>query len=130
MAALGNAAAPAAAAAPAPEPAPAAEPAKEEAPAAEAASGFSAAYPGGLSDNVKTHPEWIQLGCGDSPYNCPEKQATFAVDGKAPDDMPDLSKHSNFMAEYLVANPQVYAELKDKTTSQGTTFAQIIKTGV
>merc|ERR1712054_727965 len=91
---------------------------------------FAAEYPGGLSANVKEHPEWIQLGCGDTPYNCAEKGATFGVDNKCPDTMPDLSKHSNFMAEYLVANPNVYAELKDKTTSQGTTFAQIIKTGV
>merc|ERR1712010_280578 len=45
-----------------------------------------------------------------------------------PADMPDLSKHSNFMAELLT--PEIYNNLKDKTTSSGTTLAQCIKTGV
>merc|ERR1719327_1662819 len=44
--------------------------------------------------------------------------------------MPDLSKHSNFMAEFLVANPGVYDALKGKKTTGGTTLAQCIKTGV
>merc|ERR1719199_2484608 len=44
--------------------------------------------------------------------------------------MPDLSKHSNFMAEFLVANPGVYDALKDKTTPGGVTLVQCIKTGV
>merc|ERR1711966_581686 len=34
------------------------------------------------------------------------------------------------MAEYLVAHPEVYDNLKGKTTSMGTTFAEVIKTGV
>jgi len=86
--------------------------------------------PSGLSANVRKLPEWIQKGCGDSPYNCPEKEATWAVDGKTPDTMPDLSKHSNFMAEFLVANPGVYDSLKGKTTKGGITLAQCMKTGV
>ena len=81
-------------------------------------------------NEVKKLEEWIQLGCGDAPYNCPEKSATFAVDGVTPDAMPDLSKHSNFMAEVLVANPAIYDELKDKKTSTGVTLAQCMKTGV
>merc|ERR1711907_510451 len=86
--------------------------------------------PTGLSPSVQKLEEWIQLGCGDSAYNCPEKNATFAVDGKTPDQMPDLSKHSNYMAEVLVKNPQIYDALKDKQTSGGVTLAQCIKTGV
>merc|ERR1711977_88802 len=81
-----------------------------------------------LHPSVQKLPEWIQLGCGDAIYNCPEKNATFAIDGKSPDEMPDLSKHSNFMAELLT--PEMYANLKDKTTSSGVTLAQCIKTGV
>merc|ERR1719181_1206131 len=86
--------------------------------------------PSGLSANVRKLPEWIQKGCGDSTYNCPEKEATWAVDGVTPDAMPDLSKHSNFMAEFLVANPGVYDELKGLKTSGGITLAQCMKTGV
>lgn len=86
--------------------------------------------PKGLSANVKKLPEWIQIGCGDKPYNCPEKNATFGVDGASPASMPDLTKHSSFMAEQLVKNPGLYDKLKDKKTSGGVTFAACIKTGV
>merc|ERR1719375_1434969 len=86
--------------------------------------------PKGLSEGVKKLPKWIQLGCGDIPYNCPEKKATWAPDGKTPDKMPDLSKHSNFMAEFFVKNPDVYHRLKDKKTSTGVTLADCMKTGV
>jgi creatine kinase len=44
--------------------------------------------------------------------------------------MPDLSKHSNFMAEFLVANPSVYHKLKNKKTKSGVTLAECMKTGV
>merc|ERR1719262_1814441 len=44
--------------------------------------------------------------------------------------MPDLSKHSNFMAEQLCQNPELWDKLKGKTTAAGTTLAQCIKTGV
>merc|ERR1719487_997220 len=99
--------------------------------AAPAAAGGDGDYPPtGLSANVRKLPEWIQMGCGDTPYNCPEKQATWAVDGVTPDTMPDLSKHSNFMAEFLVANPGVYDALKGKKTKGGITLAQCMKTGV
>merc|ERR1712070_290592 len=84
--------------------------------------------PAGLSASVKKLPEWIQLGCGDKPYNCAEKNATFAPDGDTPADMPDLSKHSSFLAEALT--PEIYAALKDKKTPGGTTLAECIKTGV
>merc|ERR1711998_218958 len=86
--------------------------------------------PTGLAPAVQKLPEWIQLGCGDAAYDCAEKNATFAVDGKTPAEMPDLSKHSNYMAEVLVAKPEIYETLKDKTTSSGVTLAQCIKTGV
>jgi creatine kinase len=53
------------------------------APAAAAAD--AGAYPPtGLSANVQKLPEWIQAGCGDAPYNCAEKEATFAIDGQCP----------------------------------------------
>ena len=51
--------------------------------------------PEGIAAGVAKLPEWIQLGCGDKPYNCPEKNATFAPDGVCPPSLPDLSKHSN-----------------------------------
>ena len=86
--------------------------------------------PTGLSPGVQTLPGWIQLGCGDAAYNCAEKGATFAPDGVCPDEMPDLSQHSSFMADVLNAQPGLWAELKDKRTSNGVTLAQVIKTGV
>merc|ERR1719409_2481763 len=84
--------------------------------------------PEGLSDSVRKLPEWIQLGCGDKPYNCPEKNATFAPDGFPPEKMPDLSKHSNFMAENLTE--EMYNKLKKRATSSGSTLAECMKTGV
>ena len=84
--------------------------------------------PESLSASVQALPAWIQLGCGDAPYNCPEKNATFGVDGQAPAQMPDLSNHSNFMAETLT--PALYHKLKQRTTTSGTTLAEVIKTGV
>jgi len=84
--------------------------------------------PHGVSPSVSKLPDWIQRGCGDAVYNCPEKNATFATDGKTPDKMPDLSKHSNFMAECLT--PEIWEKLKTRKTSNGVTLAQCIKTGV
>jgi creatine kinase len=84
--------------------------------------------PSGLSANVRKLPAWIQAGCGDKPYNCAEKNATFAPDGVPPETMPDLSKHSNFMAETLT--PEIYAKLRKRATLGGTTLAEVIKTGV
>merc|ERR1711966_567986 len=83
---------------------------------------------GGLSASVRALPEWIQLGCGNVPYNCAEKNATFAPDGLCPAEMPDLSKHSSFKAEALT--PEIWDALKDRKTSSGITLAQCIKTGV
>jgi len=96
--------------------------------AAPAAAGDANYPPTGIAPSVQKLEGWIQLGCGDAPYNCPEKNATFAVDGENPAEMPDLSKHSSFMAECLT--PEIYAALKDKKTSNGVTLAQCIKTGV
>merc|ERR1719201_3042663 len=86
--------------------------------------------PYGIAPGVKQLPKWIQAGCGDSPYYCSEKNSLFGFDHKCPPKMPDLSKHSNFMAEFLVKNPEVYDRLKDKKTSMGVTLADCIKTGV
>ena len=44
--------------------------------------------------------------------------------------MPDLSKHSSFMADFLNANPEVYDKLKGLKTKNGVTLGQCIKTGV
>merc|ERR1719253_264255 len=96
--------------------------------AAPAAAAGGSYPPTGLSSNVLKLPEWIQLGCGDTPYNCAEKNATFAPDGQCPDTMPDLTNHSNFMKECLT--PEIWAALKDKKTSTGVTLAMCIKTGV
>lgn len=86
--------------------------------------------PNGVSAGVRALPEWIQLGCGDKPYYCTEKEATFGCDHRAPAKMPDFSQHNNFMAEFLRVNPGVYDKLKDKVTKNGITFADCIKTGV
>merc|ERR1719197_1517697 len=108
---------------------------KEEAPAGEEGGDdeFAAAFgldypPNAIAPGVKKLEGWIQAGCGDAPYNCPEKGATFGIDGKCPDKMPDLSKHSNFMAECMTE--EIYDRLKNKVTPGGVTFAECIKTGV
>jgi len=85
--------------------------------------------PHGLSEGIRKTPEWIQLGCGDKEYFCPEKGAIFPGD-KVPADMPDLSKHTNYMSEALTTNPKLYDTLKDKKTSLGISLAKCIKTGV
>ena len=72
---------------------------------------------------------WIQAGCGDTPYHCPEKGATFPVD-VVPAALPDLSKHSSCMADFFKKNPGMYDKLKDKKTKNGVNLAHIIKTGV
>ena len=82
-----------------------------------------------MSAGVRKLPKWIQAGCGDKEYYCVEKNATFPADF-TPDDMPDLSKHSNFMAEFLSKNPDVYQKYKDTKTKNGVTLAKCIKTGV
>merc|ERR1719375_2780355 len=86
--------------------------------------------PFGVSEGVQKLDKWIQQGCGDYPYYCTEKNATFGCDHECPDQMPDLSQHSNFMAEFLVQNPDVYDRLKGLRTSNGVTLADCIKTGV
>ena len=86
--------------------------------------------PLGLSPNVRKLEAWIQAGCGDAPYNCAEKNATFAVDGETPDQMPDFTGYGNHMAEVLMQRPELYDQLKGLKTSNGVTLAMCIKTGV
>jgi len=85
--------------------------------------------PAGLAPTVADLPEWIKLGCGDAPYICEEKGATFPGD-KCPDKMPDLSKHGNLLAVGLRENPEWYDKYKDVKTASGVTLAQCIKTGM
>merc|ERR1711959_192550 len=106
----------------------AAAPSASAPPAAAAPAPADDYPPTGLAPSVKKLEEWIQVGCGDKPYNCAEKNATWAVDGTTPAEMPDLSKHSNFMAEVLTK--EMYNNLKDKVTPNGITLAHCIKTGV
>jgi len=95
---------------------------------------FEDAYGGKVAPGVAKLDEWIQVGCGDKPYYCVEKGATFGVNDQGEEipltEMPDLSKHNNFMAEFLRANPGVYDDLKGKKTDLGVTLAQCMKTGV
>merc|ERR1711957_828715 len=71
----------------------------------------------------------IRLGCGSAEYICAEKGATFT--GQVmPRECPDLSGHSNFMTDALIANPTLYDALKDKKTALGVTLGQCIKTGI
>jgi creatine kinase len=60
---------------------------------------------------------------------CEEKGATFVPD-PTPDAMPDLSKHSNCLADVLKRDPGLYDKLKGLKTSGGCTLGQCIKTGV
>ena len=69
--------------------------------------------PFGLEKNIKKLPEWIQVGCGDKPYMCPEKNAVFPSD-TTPDALPDISSHNNCMTDFFKANPEMYDKLKDK----------------
>jgi len=85
--------------------------------------------PQGLQAGIQKLPEWIQLGCGDKEYICPEKGAVFVSD-TVPDKLPDLSQHSNLAAEMLRANPDLWDKMKGLTTSTGVNFAQCIKTGM
>merc|ERR1719387_2309128 len=103
--------------------------AKAEAEMAAIINGPSSYPPTGLAPGVLKLTEWIQKGCGNEPYYCEEKGATFPSDS-TPEAMPDLSAHSNFMAEFLRENPAVYDRLKGVTTSTGVNLAQCMKTGV
>ncbi|CAD7941806.1 unnamed protein product [Amoebophrya sp. A120] len=47
-----------------------------------------------------------------------------------PDECPDLSNHNSIMTDVLKKDPTLYANLKDKVTSGGVTFARCIKTGM
>jgi len=85
--------------------------------------------PTGLSANVKTLPEWIQLGCGEAEYNCPEKGATFLA-ANMPATLPDLKDHNNYLTDVLKADPTIYDRLKDKKTSMGVNLGHCIKTGI
>jgi len=85
--------------------------------------------PHGLHPMLKDLPDWIKAGCGDADYYCAEKGATFPAKD-CPDKLPDLSKHNNFMAEFIRENPAVYDKLKNKKTSMGVSLAACMKTGV
>jgi ATP:guanido phosphotransferase, N-terminal domain. len=95
-----------------------------------AAPAAAADYPPmGLAPGVMKLEEWIQAGCGDKPYYCEEKGATFPSD-TVPDALPDLSNHNNCMTDFFKKNPEMYATLKDRVTRGGVNLAQCIKTGI
>jgi len=85
--------------------------------------------PTALASSITKLPEWIQKGCGNEEYYCEEKGATF-LGGKMPEEMPDMSKHSSFMADFLKDKPEIYKALKDKKTKLGVTLGHCMKTGV
>jgi creatine kinase len=92
--------------------------------------------PKGLAQVVKTAPDFIRAGCGDKEYlfkgtrpDGAEVDCSFPAD-VCPEALPDLSKHSNFMAEEMVRNPEFYEKLKGKKTKMGVTLAKCMKTGV
>jgi len=47
-----------------------------------------------------------------------------------PASLPDLSNHSSFFKDVMVANPGLYDKLKTKSTKLGVNFGHCIKTGV
>jgi len=86
-----------------------------------------------LADVVQECEEYIKLGCGDAEYicECPDKGIRATFPGcECPDKLPDLSKHSNILAEFLREHPDVYAKYKDEKTSLGIGLAKCIKTGI
>jgi creatine kinase len=85
--------------------------------------------PNGLYASVRALPEWIQLGCGDSEYICPEKGATFSA-ANLPDKLPNLSEHANFLTDAIKADPGVWDRLKGKKTKLGVNLGHCIKTGI
>lgn len=46
------------------------------------------------------------------------------------DNMPELSKHNNWMATVIRDNPKLYEKYIDVVTPSGFTFEQAIQTGV
>merc|ERR1719453_2307502 len=83
------------------------------------------------TDKMAKMPDWIRAGCGDTPYYCEEKNATFGgKEGITPAECPDISNHANFMTDVLKRDPTLYDKLKDKTTKMGVTFGECIKTGM
>merc|ERR1719218_162803 len=82
-----------------------------------------------LSSGVKKLEGWIQVGCGDKPYYCEEKKATFPSD-KCPAALPDITEHNNCMTDFFKKNPGVYDKLKCRVTPGGVNLAQCIKTGI
>ncbi|KAF4719000.1 Creatine kinase S-type, mitochondrial, partial [Perkinsus olseni] len=81
--------------------------------------------PSGLAPTVDHLPEWIKLGLGDKEYMCDEKKATFDADN-LPEKLPDLSKHSSYMAELMCEKPELYDQLKGKTTKNGEHPARLV----
>ena len=83
------------------------------------------------TEAMKKMPDWIRVGCGDAPYYCEEKRATYGgPEGVTPAECPDLSEHNNFMTDVLKRDPTIYAKLAPLTTKQGVTLGQCIKTGM
>merc|ERR1712195_390945 len=85
--------------------------------------------PHGLSTNVRTLPGWIQAGCGNDEYICPEKGATYSC--KMPlQDLPDLTNHANLCSDALKADLGIYDRLRHKQTKLGVNVGHCIKTGI
>jgi creatine kinase len=83
------------------------------------------------TEAMKKMPDWIQRGCGDAAYYCPEKKATYGGEtGETPSECPDISAHANFMTDVLKRDPALYGKLAGLTTKLGVTFGQCIKTGI
>lgn len=90
---------------------------------------FEEEYGGKVAPGLANLEEWIKLGCGEEEYYCAEKDANFPAQD-TPDQMPDMSQHSNYLGEVLRANPEIYDKLKGRKTASGVTLAKIIKTGM
>jgi len=100
---------------------------KEVASVAAAADSYP---PHDLSPNVKTLPGWIQAGCGNDEYICPEKGATFSCKEPLPKNLPDLTNHANLCTDALKADMGIYERLRTRKTSLGVNLGHCIKTGI
>jgi len=82
-----------------------------------------------VSKGVLACPRYIQLGCGDDEYFCPEKGCIFPAE-VCPKTQPNLSRNNTFMADAFKENPGLWENLRRYKTPGGVTLAKCIKSGI
>merc|ERR1712166_209114 len=100
---------------------------KEVASVAAAADSYP---PHDLEASVKALPAWIQAGCGNEEYICPEKGAVWSSKEPLPFRLHDLNGHNNMCTDALKADLGIYDRLRTRKTSLGVNLGHCIKTGI